>query len=133
MGSPEEARGVGKAGERAFHVVRAPGEGGWREGWRRLRNRAHGILRSTRGVRENWLDPGPSEGEGSWEASGACTQWGTKEPVWAKGPSLRVGLCGGLSSLWAPRSCRRAGPLPRGSGPLAGRPSRDPINQTRLS
>lgn len=53
----------------------------------------------TQGVRENWLDPGrasgPSVEKGPWEASGACTQWGTKEPVWAKGPSVGVGLCGG--------------------------------------
>lgn len=30
-------------------------------------------------------------------------------------------------SLWAPQSCHRARLLPRGSGPLAGRPSGDPI------
>lgn len=64
------------------------------------------------GMRENWIDPGrtssPSVEKGPWEASGVCTQWGTQEPVWAKGPSLGVGCVGALSSLWAPWSCCRA-------------------------
>lgn len=131
-GGEEEGGGESRRGSRSgegWGTGIPCGAGSQRGGWRRLRNRAHGILRSTRGVRENWLDPGPSVGKGPWEASGGAH---SGAPRSQSGLQARVSgwVCvGALSSLWAPQSCRRAGPLPRGSGPLQAGPPGTPLTR----
>lgn len=84
-----------------------------------------------------------------WSGLGGWRDWRTA--VWRKDPEEAGGAActtrhqlvglgyrtqsgvGSVHCLWAPQTCHRTSLLPWGSGPLAGRPSRDPINQTRLS
>lgn len=119
-----------------------PGEGGWREEWRRseeeVEKQSPGDSEfnqeSEGGTGLTQAEPaGPSVGEGT--LGGKWSRAHSGEPMSLSGLKDCLGwVClGALHSLWAPWSCRRASPLPRGSGPLAGKPSRDPINQTRLS
>lgn len=96
-------------------------------------------LKSTRRVREGLAEPGKSQCVPLWEKGprrqvDLYPQWGTNELISAS--NARAWEWDGVGvphSIWAPQSCCRASLLLRGSGPLAGRPSGDPINQTRLS